>query len=68
LSVVFRSDGKTLPSSSQDKTIKLWDVQTGECLKTLKPPSLWNGMNLTGVVGLTKATIATLKALGAVKV
>lgn len=68
LSVVFRSDGKTLASSSQDKTIKLWDVQTGECLKTLKPPSHYDGMNITGVVGLTEATIATLKVLGAVEV
>jgi len=43
-------------------------TETGECLKTLKPSSLCNGMNLTGVVGLTEATIATLKALGAVEV
>ncbi|MEH1970931.1 MULTISPECIES: WD40 repeat domain-containing protein [unclassified Nostoc] len=35
-SVAFSPDSKTLISSSQDKTIKLWDVLTGECLKTLR--------------------------------
>ncbi len=33
--VVWSPDGKKLASSSFDKTIKLWDVDTGECLQTL---------------------------------
>ena len=28
-------DRSLLASSSHDKTIKLWDIHTGECLKTL---------------------------------
>ncbi|MCT7984068.1 WD40 repeat domain-containing protein [Laspinema sp. A4] len=34
-SIVFSPDGKTLASSSGDKTIKLWNVETGEEIHTL---------------------------------
>jgi hypothetical protein len=50
-----------------DSTIKLWDVLTGECLKTLRSKRPYEGMNITGVAGLTEAEKATLKALGAVE-
>jgi len=64
-SVTFISR-ETLVSSSHDGTIKVWNVKTGKCLKTLtdKP---YEGMNITGVKGLTEAEKATLKALGAVE-
>jgi WD40 repeat protein len=65
-SVTFSADGKTLASGSQDETIKIWDVETGRCLKTLRAPKPYEGMNITGVTGLTEATIMTLQALGAV--
>ncbi|MBW4595644.1 MAG: pentapeptide repeat-containing protein [Brasilonema angustatum HA4187-MV1] len=64
-SVVFCPDGKTLLSGSEDGTVKLWDVLTGECLKTFRNERPLEGMNITGVIGLTQATIASLKALGA---
>jgi WD40 repeat protein len=34
-SLVVSPDGETLISSSDDKTVKLWNLQTGQCLKTL---------------------------------
>ena len=51
--------------SSQDGTIKLWNVETDKCVQTLKTARLYEGMNITGVTGLTEATKATLKNLGA---
>ncbi|GAB1541457.1 NB-ARC domain-containing protein [Scytonema sp. NUACC21] len=65
-SVNFCSDNQTLVSGSEDETIRLWDVTTGECLKILKAEKPYERMNIMGVTGLTEATIATLKALGAV--
>ncbi|AUB38343.1 WD40 repeat [Nostoc flagelliforme CCNUN1] len=66
-SVAFSPDGQTLICGSQDETIKVWDVLTGECLKTLRSPRPYEGMNITGVTGLTAAQLMTLKALGAVE-
>ncbi|AFZ16427.1 WD40 repeat domain-containing protein [Allocoleopsis franciscana] len=65
-SVAFSLDGQTIATASQDETIKLWDAKTGDCLKTLPVPKPYEGMNITGVTGLTDAQKATLKALGAV--
>jgi WD40 repeat protein len=53
-----------LASGSEDETIKLWNIETGICIKTLKAKRLYEGMNITGVTGVQKTT---LKALGAVE-
>ncbi len=64
-SVAFSPDGYMLSSGSHDQMIKLWDVFTGECLKTLTSKRPYEGMNITGVTGITPAAISTLQALGA---
>lgn len=55
-----------LASGSEDETIRIWNIATGECLKILKGPRPYQGMNITGVVGLTEAQKASLRLLGAV--
>lgn len=62
----YSPDGKTLASGSWDETIKLWEVETGKCLKTLRVDRPYEGMNITGVTGITEAQKATLRTLGAV--
>jgi WD40 repeat protein len=65
--VAFDPSGKILASGSDDETIKLWDVNTGECFKTLRSSRPYEGMKITGVKGLTEAQQATLRALGAIE-
>ena len=42
--VSFSPDGKTLASSSYDKTIRLWDVQMGNLLRTITGKSVYEGV------------------------
>ncbi|KAH7124530.1 hypothetical protein EDB81DRAFT_208226 [Dactylonectria macrodidyma] len=35
-SVVFSADGQRIASGSNDETVKIWDVATGECQQTLE--------------------------------
>jgi WD40 repeat protein len=65
--VAFNPDGTIIASGSADETIKLWDVRNGECLKTLRADRPYEGMNITGVTGLTEAQKGTLKTLGAIE-
>lgn len=65
-SVCFSPDGKTLASSSSDQTVRLWDVARGECVHVLPCDGPYQGMDITGVTGLTQGQFGTLKQLGAV--
>lgn len=65
-SVVWHPNRELLASAGEDETIKIWDINTGECLKTLRADRPYEGMNITGVTGITDAQKATLEALGAI--
>lgn len=64
--VTWSSTG-TLASGSSDETIKLWDANNGDCLQTLRSDRPYEGMNITGVTGITEAQKTTLKTLGAIE-
>jgi len=66
-SVAFSPDGGSVASGSDDGMMKLWDVQTGECIKTLRSDRPYERMNITGVTGLTEAQKFTLQMLGAME-
>jgi WD40 repeat protein len=56
-----------LASASDDESIRLWNLKTGVCVQVLGGDRPYEGMNITGVIGLTEAQKATLRALGAVE-
>ncbi len=64
-SLSWSPDGQWLATCSMDETIKLWNLQTGKCFKTLRAKRPYEGMNITGITGITQAQRATLLALGA---
>lgn len=65
VSIAFSPDGETLASCSIDGTIRLWEVETGKCLTILTVDRPYEGLNITGVTGISEAEKATLCALGA---
>jgi WD40 repeat protein len=67
-SLAFSPDGTILTSSSDDQTIQLWDVRSGTGRQTLQCERPYEGMNITGVAGVTEAQKRALKSLGAVEV
>ncbi|MDB9311236.1 hypothetical protein PN471_21915, partial [Aphanizomenon sp. CS-733/32] len=62
-SVAWSGDSLTLASGSDDKTVKLWDVQTGDCVRTLEGHSslvnsvAWSGDSLTLASGSDDKTV-----------
>jgi WD40 repeat protein len=65
--VKFSPDCQILTSGSSDETIQFWDIKTGERLKTLRAAKPYDGMNITGAIGLTAAQRRTLTSLGALE-
>ena len=65
--LAFNPDGTLLISGSEDGSVQLWDVQKCSRLRQLKFDRIYEGMDITGVTGLTEAQKSSLKALGAVE-
>jgi WD40 repeat protein len=65
-SIQFTPDGSQLLSCSGDQTIRLWDAETAHCLRVMRVPRPYEGMDITDAQGLTPAQRASLLELGAV--
>lgn len=55
-----------LVSTSVDGTLRLWSAKTGDCLNVLQAPRPCEGMDITGIAGLTETEKQTLQLLGAI--
>jgi WD40 repeat protein len=58
-------DGSKLASCGDDGAIRLWDLESGEPLQTLRRDRPYERLNITGIRGLTEAQKVSLRALGA---
>jgi WD40 repeat protein len=67
-SVALSPSNHIIASASEDETIHLWNKQTEAWRATLQAKRPYEGMNITGVTGLTSAQEAALRALGAVEI
>lgn len=65
--VTFSYEKGIITSCSEDGTIRIWDSKSGDCLKILRVDRPYEGMNITGAIGLTPAQRSTLCALGAIE-
>lgn len=65
--VVFGPDGKRVAIGRNDGAIRLWHLESKEYQHTLRIPGPYEGMNITGVTGITEVQREALKALGAVE-
>ena len=66
-SVAFSRKADILISCSKDGTIRLWDAISGDFIKILRKQRLYEGMNITGITGLSDLQKASLTSLGAVE-
>ncbi len=64
-SVAVSNCGRFLASASEDETVRIWGLADGNLLSTRRACRPYEGMNITGVDGLTKAQINDLRTLGA---
>ncbi|MBE9199326.1 MULTISPECIES: hypothetical protein [unclassified Nodularia (in: cyanobacteria)] len=65
--VAFSPDGKIIVSGDANAGIKIWDLLTPKCVKSLRTSPLYESRNIYGITGGTEAQKSTLMNLGAVE-
>lgn len=67
MALAFSPDGKRLFSAGEGGTVKQWRVEDSAQLASLTVPAPYEGLDITGVTGLTEAQRLNLLGLGAVE-
>jgi len=66
-SVCFNFNGTVLASAGDDEKAIIWDTKSSKITKILRSPRPYEGLNITGVSGLTDVQKLSLFALGAME-
>ena len=51
----FRADGQILASGGREGTVKIWETNSGVCLRTLRPDRRYERVDITGLTGINEA-------------
>jgi WD40 repeat protein len=67
MTVAFSPNGKHLFSAGEGGKIKLWNLEDKAQVTTLTSPLPYEGLNISGVTGITEAQRLNLLSLGAIE-
>jgi WD40 repeat protein len=65
-SVALSENGELAVSGGADGTVRLWEISSGACLRILRGSRDYEGLDITGLSGITAAQREVLLTLGAV--
>jgi len=54
LGVAFSPDGARVASIAKEGTLRIWNVRRNACEHVLEAPEPYQGMNITGVIGISE--------------
>jgi WD40 repeat protein len=63
--VAFPANGQSITSSSFDGTLRVWDVQSGKSVRSMRAERCYERLDITGLTGITEGQRQALLALGA---